>query len=101
MALCVLAASGIAPFPNHLPSHQHMYHSSLTTIEWEASFVSVYSKDNPNLLFNMNGFEVRGPPSLYVVCCIQLNIHLYLLSRQDRKPPSFPPLLLSLPIHPP
>ena len=32
---------------------------ALTTVEWENSFVSVYSKDNPNLLFNMGGFEVR------------------------------------------
>ena len=34
---------------------------SLTTITWEDSdsFVSVYSKDNPNLLFSMCGFEVR------------------------------------------
>ena len=32
---------------------------ALTTCEWENSFVSVYSKDNPNLLFNMGGFEVR------------------------------------------
>lgn len=31
---------------------------SLTTFEWDSSFVSVYSKDNPNLLFNMCGFEV-------------------------------------------
>jgi len=37
---------------------------SLTTIEWEQSFVSVYSKDNPNLLFNMNGFEVRILPKI-------------------------------------
>jgi len=35
---------------------------SLTTIEWDDSFVSVYSKDNPNLLFNMCGFEVRILP---------------------------------------
>ncbi|KAJ2846099.1 hypothetical protein IWW36_004508, partial [Coemansia brasiliensis] len=37
---------------------------SLTTIEWddEASFVSVYSRDNPNLLFDMAGFEVRILP---------------------------------------
>ncbi|EGG17135.1 pre-mRNA processing factor 8 [Cavenderia fasciculata] len=35
---------------------------SLTTIEWEDSFVSVYSRDNPNLLFSMNGFEVRILP---------------------------------------
>jgi len=35
---------------------------SLTTIMWEDTFVSVYSKDNPNLLFNMSGFEVRILP---------------------------------------
>ena len=34
---------------------------SITTIQWENSFVSVYSKDNPNL-FNMGGFEVRILP---------------------------------------
>ncbi|CAG8442785.1 1828_t:CDS:2 [Diversispora eburnea] len=32
---------------------------SLTTIEWEDTFVSVYSKDNPNVLFSMCGFEER------------------------------------------
>ena len=35
---------------------------SLTTIEWSDSFVSVYSKDNPNLLFSMCGFDVRILP---------------------------------------
>jgi pre-mRNA-processing factor 8 len=40
---------------------------SLTTIEWENSFVSVYSKDNPNLLFNMNGFEVRILPKIRAI----------------------------------
>ena len=35
---------------------------SVTSLEWENSFVSVYSKDNPNLLFNMCGFEVRILP---------------------------------------
>ena len=35
---------------------------SLTTLEWENSFVGVYSKDNPNMLFNMCGFEVRILP---------------------------------------
>jgi pre-mRNA-processing factor 8 len=35
---------------------------SLTTIEWEDTFASVYSRDNPNLLFSMNGFEVRILP---------------------------------------
>jgi pre-mRNA-processing factor 8 len=32
---------------------------SLTTIEWEDTFVSVFSEDNPQLLFSMCGFEVR------------------------------------------
>jgi len=36
----------------------------VTTIEWEDSFVSVYSKDNPNLLFNMCGFDVRIVPKI-------------------------------------
>uniref|UniRef100_A0AC35TUB0 MPN domain-containing protein n=1 Tax=Rhabditophanes sp. KR3021 TaxID=114890 RepID=A0AC35TUB0_9BILA len=35
---------------------------SITTVEWETSFVSVYSKDNPNLLFDMAGFECRILP---------------------------------------
>ncbi|XP_004343829.2 pre-mRNA splicing factor prp8 [Capsaspora owczarzaki ATCC 30864] len=37
---------------------------SITTIEWEDSFVSVYSKDNPNVLFDMCGFEVRIKPKI-------------------------------------
>ena len=32
---------------------------SITTLDWDNSFVSVYSADNPNLLFDMVGFEVR------------------------------------------
>ena len=35
---------------------------SVTTIEWDYAFVSVYSKDNPNLLFSMSGFECRILP---------------------------------------
>eukprot|EP00941_MAST-03F_sp_MAST-3F-sp1_P001836 g1836.t1 len=35
---------------------------SLTTLEWDNSFVSVYSKDNPNILFSMEGFDVRILP---------------------------------------
>lgn len=35
---------------------------SITTIEWDDTFASVYSRDNPNLLFAMNGFEVRILP---------------------------------------
>lgn len=40
---------------------------SVTTIEWEDSFCSVYSKDNPNLLFNMCGFDVRVVPKIRVL----------------------------------
>ncbi|SCW03879.1 LAFE_0H01046g1_1 [Lachancea fermentati] len=35
---------------------------SLTTINWENTLSSVYSKNNPNLLFTMCGFEVRILP---------------------------------------
>jgi len=35
---------------------------SLTTLDWETSFVSVYSADNPNLLFDFCGFEIRIQP---------------------------------------
>ncbi|OAA38385.1 pre-mRNA processing splicing factor 8 [Metarhizium rileyi] len=37
---------------------------SVTTIDWDDSFVSVYSRDNPNLLFSMCGFEVRVLPKI-------------------------------------
>ena len=37
---------------------------SLTTIEWEDTMCSVYSKDNPQLLFSMLGFEVRILPRI-------------------------------------
>jgi pre-mRNA-processing factor 8 len=37
---------------------------SLTTLDWNAGFVSVYSRDNPNLLFSMCGFEVRILPKI-------------------------------------
>ena len=37
---------------------------SITTLEWDSAFVSVYSKDNPNLLFDMCGFEVRLLPKV-------------------------------------
>ncbi|KAH8583838.1 JAB PAD domain [Cryptosporidium sp. chipmunk genotype I] len=36
---------------------------SITTLEWEKSFVSVYSKNNPNLLFSLAGFSVRLLPT--------------------------------------
>jgi len=37
---------------------------SLTTIEWDDTFCSVYSKDNPQLLFSMCSFEVRILPRI-------------------------------------
>ncbi|KAI0017359.1 pre-mRNA processing splicing factor 8 [Xylariomycetidae sp. FL0641] len=37
---------------------------SVTTIEWDDTFASVYSRDNPNLLFSMSGFEVRILPKI-------------------------------------
>jgi pre-mRNA-processing factor 8 len=37
---------------------------SVTTIEWDNTFASVYSRDNPNLLFSMCGFEVRILPKI-------------------------------------
>ncbi|MCJ1327412.1 pre-mRNA-splicing factor 8 [Thelotrema lepadinum] len=37
---------------------------SITTIEWDDTFASVYSGDNPNLLFSMCGFEVRILPKI-------------------------------------
>ncbi len=35
---------------------------SIATIKFESSFTSVYSSGNPNLLFEMCGFEVRILP---------------------------------------
>ncbi|MGK3734459.1 MAG: pre-mRNA-processing factor 8 [Bacillariaceae sp.] len=35
---------------------------SVTTLDWDNAFVSVYSADNPNLLFDMCGFEIRISP---------------------------------------
>jgi hypothetical protein len=46
---------------NHTRVHNRLPRS-ITTVEWANSFVSVYSRDNPNLLFNMSGFEVRIKP---------------------------------------
>ncbi|KAL4071197.1 pre-mRNA-processing-splicing factor, partial [Scleroderma yunnanense] len=37
---------------------------SLTTIEWKGTFVSVYSKDDPQLLFSMSGFKVHILPKI-------------------------------------
>ena len=39
----------------------------ITTINWEQSFVSVYSEYNANLLFSMCGFEVRILPKIRTI----------------------------------
>jgi len=44
-------------FKNRLPR-------SLTTIEWDDTMVSVYSKDNPQLLYSMSHFEIRILPKI-------------------------------------
>ncbi|KAI5962637.1 PRP8 [Candida pseudojiufengensis] len=38
--------------------------ATLASINWEDTFCSVYSRDNPNLLFEMCGFEVRILPKI-------------------------------------
>lgn len=48
---------------------------SVTTIQWENSFVSVYSKDNPNLLFNMSGFECRILPKVISIYILVLTVY--------------------------
>ncbi|CAK9437442.1 uncharacterized protein LODBEIA_P18200 [Lodderomyces beijingensis] len=40
--------------------------SSLAAISWSSTFASVYSRDNINLLFQMNGFEVRILPKAHL-----------------------------------
>lgn len=47
---------------------------SLTTIEWDDTFVSVFSKDNPQLLFSMCGFEVRILPKIRTTSGEQFSI---------------------------
>lgn len=47
---------------------------SLTTIEWEDTFVSVYSQNNPQLLFSMCGFEVRILPKIRTISGEQFSL---------------------------
>eukprot|EP00767_Chilomastix_cuspidata_P003217 gnl/Chilomastix_cuspidata/3332.p1 GENE.gnl/Chilomastix_cuspidata/3332~~gnl/Chilomastix_cuspidata/3332.p1 ORF type:complete len:3611 (-),score=172.86 gnl/Chilomastix_cuspidata/3332:1097-11722(-) len=44
-------------------SLQNRMPASLCTLSWEKSFVSVYSKDNPNLHFEMCTFDIRMTPT--------------------------------------
>lgn len=47
---------------------------SITTLEWENSFVSVYSKDNPNLLFSMYVYLTS-----YIILYLCVYIYIYYL----------------------
>ncbi|KAF5094028.1 hypothetical protein D0Z03_002214 [Geotrichum reessii] len=58
---------------------------SMTTIEWEDTFASVYSKDNPNLLFSMLGFEVRILPKIRTENDVQIRDSVWNLSNQTTK----------------
>lgn len=58
---------------------------SLTTIEWEDTFASVYSKDNPNLLFSMLGFEVRILPKSRIENDVQIRDSVWNLTNEDTK----------------
>ncbi|KAF5102774.1 hypothetical protein D0Z00_000266 [Geotrichum galactomycetum] len=58
---------------------------SMTTIEWEDTFASVYSKDNPNLLFSMLGFEVRILPKIRTENDVQVRDSVWNLSNQATK----------------
>jgi pre-mRNA-processing factor 8 len=58
---------------------------SLTTIEWEDTFASVYSRDNPNLLFSMVGFEVRILPKCRVHEDIQIRDSVWNLADEATK----------------
>ncbi len=58
------AERGVETHRSPAPQVQNRLPRALTTCEWENSFVSVYSKDNPNLLFNMGGFEARDSASV-------------------------------------
>lgn len=61
---------------------------SITTLEWSDTFVSVYSKDNPNLLYSMCGFEVRILPKIYqklVSSSIEINTEGYWELKNDEE----------------
>ena len=49
------------PRPRRVLGHRKPPPALAGDLEWADAFVSVYSRDNPNLLFSMCGFEVRHP----------------------------------------
>lgn len=59
--------------------------SSLTSIEWENTYASVYSRDNANLLFSMCGFEVRILPKCRTKVPVSSREGVWDLVKQDTK----------------
>eukprot|EP01083_Nonionella_stella_P133277 405152_1 len=58
---------------------------SITTVQWDDSFVCVYSKDNPNLLFDMCGFEVRIVPTCRDLALGQSTVAAWELQNESTK----------------
>jgi pre-mRNA-processing factor 8 len=63
---------------------------SLTTIEWEDTFVSVYSQNNPQLLLSMCGFEVRILPKIWTMGGEQFSLKdaVWNLTNEQTKEPT-------------
>ncbi|CRG98542.1 pre-mRNA-processing-splicing factor 8, putative [Plasmodium relictum] len=59
---------------------------SLTSLDWDHynTFVSVYSRDNPNLLFSIAGFEVRILPKIRQLS-YGLNIYTSYINEYNKK----------------
>ncbi|ODQ65863.1 PROCN-domain-containing protein [Nadsonia fulvescens var. elongata DSM 6958] len=58
---------------------------SLSTIEWEDTLASVYSKDNPNVLFYMNGFEIRILPKCRIQNDLAIKDSVWSLTNEETK----------------
>ncbi|KJP88372.1 pre-mRNA-processing-splicing factor 8 [Plasmodium fragile] len=62
---------------------------SLTSLDWDHhnTFVSVYSKDNPNLLFTIAGFEVRILPKIRQLS-YGINMYTTYINEYGKKDPN-------------
>ncbi|OWB80202.1 hypothetical protein B5S32_g4460 [[Candida] boidinii] len=58
---------------------------SLATLEWDETLASVYSKDNPNVLFSMCGFEIRIIPIVRINEVTSSSESVWDLIREDTK----------------
>ncbi|AOW02650.1 uncharacterized protein YALI1_C15021g [Yarrowia lipolytica] len=73
-----LARAAFWEIQNRLPR-------AMTSIEWSESFVSVYSSENPNLLFSMCGFEVRILPKCRTVASVPVKDSVWNLTNESTK----------------